>query len=226
MLCVVTAGPTFEPLDRVRRLTNFSTGRLGTELARFLAAQGHDVILLIGQQAGAQVKLAQTAAHQDNRPIRKVEIFTTTNDLAKKLQALSTEAVDAVFHTAAVCDFAFGNVWVRTSNGEFVQAHSGKISTELGTIIAELVPTAKVIGKLREWFPKARLVGWKYDVDGNRTEVINHAKRQIAQYNTDACVANGPAYGAGFGLITRDGKSVHVADELELFTRLESLLRT
>ena len=39
MNCIVTAGPTFEPLDDVRRLTNFSTGRLGTELANFLAAR-------------------------------------------------------------------------------------------------------------------------------------------------------------------------------------------
>ena len=43
MNCIVTAGPTFEPLDQVRRLTNMSTGRLGTELANFLTAQGHTV---------------------------------------------------------------------------------------------------------------------------------------------------------------------------------------
>jgi phosphopantothenoylcysteine synthetase/decarboxylase len=49
MNCIVTAGPTYEPLDDVRRLTNFSTGRLGTELANFLAARGHKVILLIGE---------------------------------------------------------------------------------------------------------------------------------------------------------------------------------
>ena len=51
MNCIVTAGPTFEPLDEVRRLTNFSTGRLGMELANFLAARGHKVVLLIGETA-------------------------------------------------------------------------------------------------------------------------------------------------------------------------------
>ena len=40
MKCIVTAGPTYEPLDKVRRLTNFSTGQLGTELANHLAGQG------------------------------------------------------------------------------------------------------------------------------------------------------------------------------------------
>jgi len=33
MKCIVTAGPTYEELDEVRRMANFSTGTLGTELA-------------------------------------------------------------------------------------------------------------------------------------------------------------------------------------------------
>ena len=40
---IVTAGPTYEELDNVRRLTNFSTGRLGSELVNFLVARGHQV---------------------------------------------------------------------------------------------------------------------------------------------------------------------------------------
>ena len=36
MHCIVTAGPTHEPIDKVRRLTNHSTGRLGTGLAKHL----------------------------------------------------------------------------------------------------------------------------------------------------------------------------------------------
>ena len=48
MRCVVTAGPAYEPLDDVRRLTNFSTGQLGTELANYLTTEGHEVTLLSG----------------------------------------------------------------------------------------------------------------------------------------------------------------------------------
>ena len=54
MHCLVTAGPTYETMDNVRRLTNFSTGRLGTELANFLAESGHNVTLLIGEQAASR----------------------------------------------------------------------------------------------------------------------------------------------------------------------------
>ena len=51
MRCIVTAGPTYEPLDQVRRLTNHSTGRLGSELTNYLTQCGHEVTLLIGEQA-------------------------------------------------------------------------------------------------------------------------------------------------------------------------------
>ena len=51
MHCIVTAGPTYEPIDQVRRLTNHSTGQLGTGLAKRLAANGHEVTLLRSRSA-------------------------------------------------------------------------------------------------------------------------------------------------------------------------------
>jgi hypothetical protein len=58
-------------------------------------------------------------------------------------------------------------------------------------------------------------VGWKYEVDGTREQVIEKASRQIFENQTDACVANGPAYGEDFGLVTPDGcESVPDTDKL------------
>ena len=155
MNCVVTAGPTFEPLDDVRRLTNFSTGRLGTELANHLAAHGHQVTLLIGEQA----------THRGERRAQTVEVFTTTADLRERLKKLSAGRVDAVFHAAAVSDFAFGQIWTRSATGEMTPLKSGKFTTRQGTLLAELTPTPKIIAELRGWYPKARLAGgnlkWK-----------------------------------------------------------------
>ena len=45
---LVTAGPTWVPLDAVRHLANFSTGRMGATLARAAAAAGWEVTLLYG----------------------------------------------------------------------------------------------------------------------------------------------------------------------------------
>ena len=215
MHCIVTAGPTYEPLDEVRRLTNFSTGRLGSELANFLAARGHEATLLIGQQA----------TYRGERHARQVETFTTTANLRDRLRALAGETVGAVFHAAAVSDFTFGKVWRRSPQGELTELKAGKISTRQGTLLAELAPTPKIIAELRQWFPKARLAGWKYEVEGGRAGVMRLAEQQIAECRTDACVANGPAYGTGFGLARGGTEFTHLPDTAALFAALEEFMR-
>ena len=214
MRCLVTAGPTYESLDQVRRLTNSSTGRLGAELAAFLVGRGHEVTLLIGRQA------TYHAEHQ-----AQVQEFTTTADLQECLRKHGNSGYDAVFHAAAVSDFGFGNIWVRAPGGELAPVRSGKISTRQGTLLAELVPTPKLIAHLREWFPAARLIGWKFEVEGERSSVIRQARKQIADCHTDACVANGPAYGPGFGLVKLQGEPAHFSDMPMLFDALEKFIQ-
>jgi phosphopantothenate---cysteine ligase (CTP) len=228
MKCVVTAGGTWEPLDQVRRLTNFSTGRLGIELAGHLTDQGHEVVLL----------LAETATYSGKRRAREVRLFTTTASLREALSALAGEPVGAVFHAAAVSDFRFGRVWVPDAQGELKECREdakrgsasspaekpGKLSTRQGTLLAELVPTEKLISQLRAWFPKSMLVGWKYEVEGSRVDVLSAARMQLAGCLTDSCVVNGPAYGAGFGFVTADGTAVHLPDRESLFRQLEQKL--
>lgn len=213
MNCLVTAGPTFEPLDKVRRLTNFSTGRLGTELADFLDAQGHAVTFLLGEQATWRGK----------RSIEKTRHFSTTRDLSELLRGLAGDRMDAVFHAAAVSDFAFGGLWQKTSDGNLRAITASKISSRLENLFVELVPAVKIIARLREWFPQACLVGWKFEVEGDSTAAVALAKRQITENRTDACVANGPGYGPGYGLITADRQHQHLSDFPALFAALENL---
>jgi phosphopantothenoylcysteine decarboxylase/phosphopantothenate--cysteine ligase len=215
MNIIVTAGPTYEPLDQVRRLTNFSTGRLGSELARYFTERGHSVTLLIGEQA---------TSHGEPRAGR-VQSFTTTSSLGEKLRALANPEIDAVFHAAAVSDFAFGKAWERSEGGELKQLTTKKIPTRAGAILVELIPTPKLIHELRGWFPKAKLVGWKYEMDGDRATVLSRAARQIEESKTDYCVANGAAYGAGFGILDPAGSVEHCETMRELFPALEKRLK-
>jgi phosphopantothenate---cysteine ligase (CTP) len=215
MNCIVTAGPTYESLDDVRRLTNFSTGRLGSELAAFLSERGHAVTLLLGEQS----------TYRNGRQPGTVQTFTSTEDLREKLQALAGGDTHAVFHAAAVSDYKFGRIWVRAHGGEMVEIKSGKISTREGALLAELVPTPKIISELREWYPSARLVGWKFEVEGDRAEVIRLAAQQIVECKTDRAIANGRAYGEGFGLVAGDGSHAHLPDKPALFSALEKFIR-
>jgi len=216
MRCIVTAGPTYETMDNVRRLTNFSTGRHGSDLANFLTARGHEVTLLIGEQA----------THGGGRTAQRVEQFTTTVNLLEQFRALAAQKnVGAVFHAAAVSDYRFGKIWLRSPDGALREIQSGKISTRAGTLLAELVPTPKLIAELRGLFPTAKLVGWKYEVDGDKAGVLRAAESQLRDCRTNACVANGRAYGLGFGLVTGAGRCEHFREPAALFEALEKLLR-
>jgi phosphopantothenate---cysteine ligase (CTP) len=211
--CIVTAGPTYEPLDEVRRLTNFSTGRLGCELAQHLSDRGHRVILL----------KAVSAVYQKETRAERVVPFTTTADLGQKLRALAQPAIHAVFHAAAVSDFGFGRIFRRWPSGNLEPTTGRKLPTNQDALLAELVPTPKVIAELRSSYPEARLIGWKYEVEGTREAALSEGASQIRRCRTDACVVNGPAYGDGFGVMRLAAGCVHVASRPALFELLESI---
>ena len=204
---VLTSGPTYEELDQVRRITNHSTGKLGTELAGFFKEMGFYVILLRGFYA------------TDPNPIMADEViqFTTTQDLAAKLKNIScTENwVDWIFHAAAVSDFKPGRFCQISESGEVMglddsssvpKSRKGKIDTRQGSFWVEMIPTDKIILRLREWFPKAKLVGWKYEVEGGPGSVWQKAKEQVEKCQSDASVVNGPAFGDGFGVYWANGE--------------------
>src|SRR5689334_11179842 len=173
MNIVVTCGPSYEPIDQVRRITNFSTGRLGITLANAFTDAGHTVHCLKGEQA------------TDPTPLKSKAIpFSTNDDLLQKLKSLTTQPIDAIFHAAALCDFK-----------PIAQSTHKKIPTNQGNLTIQLEPTTKVLPQLRHLFPNAKIVGWKYELDGSRDDALKKAFHQIVTAQTDACVLNGGAYG-------------------------------
>jgi len=203
MKVVVTCGPSYEPIDQVRRLTNFSTGRLGVALTEAFAAEGWEVFCFKGEGATAP---GPSGA-------RAVESFGTNADLAAKLAALGRGArIDAVFHCAALCDFRVEEA--RDEAGEALA--SPKLSTRAGRVRLTLAPLPKVLAELRDWFPEARIVGWKYELEGGRDAAFARAWRQLEESRADACVLNGAAYGEGFAFCQPPARVTACADAAAL----------
>lgn len=192
--CIVTCGPTYEPLDQVRRLTNFSTGKLGVQLSNYLVKHGAKVTLLKSEAATFP---GRSQAHQ-------LLPFNTTENLGAILKSLSSAKPFVIFHAAAVSDFAFGRVFTRSTNGKLLPVQAGKFTTRYDALLAELIPTPKILPRLRRWFPAAKIIGWKYETDGNRDDVIAKGRAQLREARSDAVVLNGPAYGTGYGLLSAD----------------------
>lgn len=194
MKCIVTAGPTFEPLDDVRRLTNFSTGRLGSCLADYLQERMPHARTYLLRGLASTFQAAGAL---------EVQSFSTPSDLLEKLRSLATDQPCAIFHAAAVNDFGFGKIYEKREDGSLEELHSGKFSSRSQRpLLAELVPTPKILPQLRELFPKGFIVGWKYEVEGTLPELLAKARRQLEESQSDLCVMNGPAYGLGFGLLS------------------------
>ncbi|MEQ2008136.1 MAG: phosphopantothenoylcysteine decarboxylase [Limisphaerales bacterium] len=187
MKVLVTCGPSYEPIDQARRVTNFSTGRLGIALSNAFVARGWDVTCLKGEQA--------TCA--DPLHTQRVLPFSTNDDLAAKLATLAVEGGwDAVLHAAALCDFRIERVL--NERGE--EMKSPKFSSRDGRLNLVLAPAAKVLPRLRDLFPAAKVVGWKYELAGTRANAFDKAWAQLSECRTDACVLNGAAYGSGFAV--------------------------
>ena len=192
MKIVITCGPSYEPIDQARRMTNFSTGKLGVTLANFLTDAGHDIFCFKGE---GSTFTGQVRA-------RRVETFTTNNDLAKQMELISRlENIDVVFHAAALCDYRVDQVL--TEVGEVIS--SPKFGTRDGRLHLVLAPARKVLPQMRGWFPEARIVGWKYELAGTRDDAFAKAWKQLRDCQTNACVLNGAAYGQGFAFCHADG---------------------
>jgi phosphopantothenoylcysteine synthetase/decarboxylase len=185
MKVIVTCGPSYEPIDQARRLTNFSTGELGVHLSNQLAHAGYEVFCLKGSGA----------THPGPGEQCHLSMFDTNDDLLDLLEQTSTaHEIAAVFHVAALCDYKVK----RVEDDQGRSCNSPKIASRSGALTISLEPATKVIAKMRHLFPESILVGWKYELAGTRQEALAKAMRQMQENRTDACVLNGQAYGSGF----------------------------
>src|ERR1700683_5593740 len=187
MRIVITGGPASEPIDRVRCITNQSTGELAVKLAQKFSAAGDRVELFLGRGAIWRSEIAK--------------YFQTNEDLHRFLSEVQQrDRVDAVLHAAALSDFGVARMRVPGGSSE-----AAKISSEAGSIELRLVPKPKLIRDLRDLFANAYIIGWKFELDGTPMDVVREGMRQIEVNRTNACVLNGSAYGRGFVFCTSLG---------------------
>ena len=194
MRIVITGGPSSEPIDQVRVITNRSTGELAVKLARRATASGHKVELLLGQGA---IFRSDSAKY-----------FWTNEDLYRLLcEVDERDQVNAVFHAAALSDFGVAKLDIA---GE--QPGAAKLPSDAESI------------QLRELFSNAYIVGWKFELDGRPEDVVRRGIEQVRLNRTNASVINGAAFGPGFGFCTRNSLVHTAATRDELADWLVEML--
>jgi len=181
---LVTAGPTQEPIDPVRVLTNHSTGTMGFVLAQELARRGARVTLVSGPT------LLSTPAG-----VHRIDV-TTSNEMLHSV--LSHKDADYIFMTAAVADYTP------------IKSHSFKIKKQEDQLVLHLQKTTDILAQLGQLRHKGQvLVGFAMET-GNG---LDQAREKLTKKNLDWIVLNDlHDKGAGFGtdtnrvtLISKDG---------------------
>jgi phosphopantothenate---cysteine ligase (CTP) len=198
MRVIITGGPSSEPIDEVRILTNASTGELAVILYDRFTGAGHDVELLLGEGA----RHGRDGARY----------FDRNETLARMLAGITrADRVDLVLHAAALADFS-----VTPVDAAGAPLTAAKIPSRAEGVRLLLIPKPKIISDLRKFFRNAYLVGWKLEHDGDRTALIETARQQVRANQLNACVVNGHAYGSGLGFCTEDGL-IHEAQDKAAF---------
>lgn len=169
---LVTAGPTYEKIDRVRFIGNYSSGKMGFAIAHELAHRGADVILVSGP----------THLTVSSVNIEHIKINTADDMLQACMSFYKT--CDAAIMSAAVADFTP------------VNATSSKLKRGQSNLSLELKPTKDIAAELGRIKRKGQLlVGFALETE-NETE---NALLKLKKKNLDFIVLNSlNDAGAGF----------------------------
>ena len=166
---LITAGPTWVPIDTVRVISNSATGETGMLLAREARKQGGRVTVLLGPVTGC---------NQVGKTINLIR-FRYFDELSMKLKSeLKKRVYDAVIHSAAVSDYKPGTT-----------THK-KIGSGINKLSIPLVPTNKLIDSIKNYDPKTLLVGFKFDPRAEKKKLLELAKILMKRSGADLIVAN------------------------------------
>lgn len=184
---LVSAGPTWEPFDPVRFITNPSSGKMGYAVARMAARRSAEVVLVSGP-----------SSLPDPPGIRTIRV-TTAQEMLEAIQEHS-EAMDVIIMSAAVGDY------------RPLQVAPHKLKKVAGELTLQLMKNPDILASLGESRPAGStqvLVGFAAETE----HLIENAREKLVQKNLDFIVANNlMETGSGFGtdtnhvkIIDRDG---------------------
>ncbi len=186
---LVTAGPTYEKIDPVRFIGNYSTGKMGFAIADECASRGAKVVLIAGP-----VQLTTKYAN-----IQRIDVESAEQMYTTAMRAFPN--VNAAILSAAVADYS-----IEQPAGEKIKREDG---TDLQLQLKPTKDIAASIGAAKE--PGQIVVGFALET----TNELQHAEDKMLRKNLDFIVLNSlNDKGAGFGydtnkisIVDRNGKT-------------------
>jgi phosphopantothenoylcysteine decarboxylase/phosphopantothenate--cysteine ligase len=161
MIFLVTAGPTYEPIDPVRFIGNRSSGKMGAALATAAMERGHEVTLIVGPVCIAMPAVAKRIDVESSQQMHEAVLS-------------HFPACDILIMAAAVADYRPRTV----STGKL--ARGASLSIDL-VPTADIVAAASAIKQAHQ-----RTIGFSLEQDGDLTR----ARKKLLRKNLDLIVFN------------------------------------
>jgi phosphopantothenoylcysteine decarboxylase/phosphopantothenate--cysteine ligase len=192
---LITASCTREPLDKVRFISNYSSGKMGFALAKIAQARGARVILITGPNCLTALKGIKTVLIESAEEMKK-EVFKYFSK------------ADIIISAAAVADFRPKKVF------------SGKIKKEEAEkLVIELERTSDILYELGKRKKNKILVGFAAETEN----LVGNALKKLEEKELDLIVANDiSSKGVGFGSDDNKAKLINskgVVQELPLMPK-------
>jgi phosphopantothenoylcysteine synthetase/decarboxylase len=163
MKVLITSGGTKVPIDDVRHIGNFSSGRYGSEIANAFAEKGAEVLFFHEKGSTAPKSSCNLVSY------KYYDDYKSVVSLAKTYQP------DIIISAAAVSDYT-------------VSKTSGKISSN-GELTLTLKPEQKILPEFKKVCPNAMVFGFKLLVDPSYAVVYN-AVQKVLNNGSDYVVYN------------------------------------
>lgn len=190
---LVTAGSTVEFIDSVRILTNLSSGKMGLNIAQQCLDKCFNVTFVYGHGS---------LNIPDDPRMNIIRIKTTEEMLKVVKERILNEKQHIVFHAAAVADFSILHSSKKMPN---------KMDTRNGTKTIKLVPTTKIVDKIKQFDNKIFLVAFKAEYGISKELLVKRALAKLNECNGDLIVANDVSRkGCDFG---SDTNEVYIIDK-------------
>ena len=166
---LVTAGPTWAPIDKVRVITNIFSGKTGCSIAHCARKQGAKVKLLLGP---GRINLPK-----DYFKGISVTRFKYFDELLMLTRAeVGSRKYDAIIHSAAISDYTP------------LKIANNKIPSGKKELIIRFKPTVKIIKYIKKWVPKIIVAQFKLEVGKTKKKLIKIANISMSKKDRKSVV--------------------------------------
>lgn len=160
---LIIGGPTSEPIDDVRIITNKSSGKTAINLSKNAFFRGANVELWYGQ-----------GREYVPNYIKKIS-FESIKEIIELIKATNLKKFEIIILCAAISDY-------------IPKKQKGKIPSGKEKLIIEMIPAPKIISEIRKKAPNSKIVGFK--VEENQEKISEKSMNLLNKNHLDLVVGN------------------------------------